>query len=244
MKENAKYLLTVSVKRLIRGLSSILFPAVCVCCGRESAATRRPVCPFCLESRFEHGNPEHRLSASGVLLPRYVPFQHALWKFDKGGALQDLMHCLKYERMADVALQMGECLGRELDRHRALDRFVRLERALLLPVPLHPVKRRVRGFNQADRIARGIRRIRPLPQLPGGTVVRRRNTSSQTGLSLKKRVANLEGAFEVRRPELIRGQSVLLVDDVFTTGATTFELAARLHGKGVRRIAILTAARA
>ncbi len=231
-------------KHLIRGISSILFPAVCVCCGRESVPPRRPICPFCLESRFEHGNPEHRPSASGVLLPHYVPFQHALWKFDKGGALQDLMHCLKYERMADIALQMGECLGRELGRHPALDRFLRLERPLVLPVPLHPVKRRLRGFNQAVRIARGIRRTRPLPLLPDGTVVRRRNTSSQTGLPLKKRVANLEGAFKVRRPELIRGQSVLLVDDVFTTGATTFELAARLHGKGVRQAAIVTAARA
>lgn len=229
--------------RLLRGIGSVLFPNICLCCGTESVTRRRPVCAFCLHERFESGSAGGAGGAGGILLPRGVILQHAMWRFDKGGALQRLLYRLKYEGLREAGLHLGECLGRDMRARRPLAQFLGKERPLLIPVPLHPRKRRLRGFNQAKAIAEGVGRVWDL-ELTQGAVRRRHNTPSQTGLALRERVANLEGAFAIEKPELIRGRSVLVVDDVFTTGATTFELAGILSRAGMLRAAIATVARA
>lgn len=231
------------MKRLLRGIGSVLFPDICLCCGTESVTRRRPVCAFCLSDRFESGNAGGVEGAGEILLPRGVFMQHSMWRFDKGGALQRLLYRLKYEGLREAGLQLGECLGRDMRTRPPLARFLGKDRPLLVPVPLHPRKRRQRGFNQAKAIAEGIGLVWSLELAPGA-VTRRRNTPSQTGLALGERVANLEGAFAVEYPELIRGRSVLVVDDVFTTGATTFELAGALSRVGMLRAAVATVARA
>lgn len=231
------------MKRLLRGIGSVLFPDICLCCGAESVTRRRPVCAFCLHERFESGNAGGDEGAGDMLLPRGVILRHSMWRFDKGGALQRLLYRLKYEGLREAGIHLGECLGRDMRAGLPLARFLGKERPLLIPVPLHPRRRRLRGFNQAKAIAEGIGRVWEL-EMAQDAVRRRRNTPSQTGLALRERVGNLEGAFVVEKPELIRGRSVLVVDDVFTTGATTFELAGVLSRAGMHRAAIATVARA
>ena len=116
------------------------------------------------------------------------------------------------------------------------------ELVYLLPVPLHPSRFRKRGYNQAEKIAEGVAEVTGYEVCPSDAVVRVRNTTSQTGLRIRQRERNIKNAFEVRRPDLIRNRCILIVDDVYTTGATTFELSSALESHEPARIHILTVA--
>lgn len=222
---------------------AVLFPDICVCCWRETVSRRHPVCPFCMEERFERDDAGNAGERGGEILPEGMLLRFALWKFDKGGSLQELLHRVKYEGLEQVAGQLGERLASRLREHPRM-RKAGPARPLLLPVPLHPARHRLRGFNQAERIARGMRRVWDLPVADPDLVLRTRNTRSQTGMTLSERMDNLDRAFDVRRPELLRGRMVLLVDDVFTTGATVFSLSTCLLRAGAGRTAVATVARA
>jgi ComF family protein len=117
--------------------------------------------------------------------------------------------------------------------------------ATVVPVPLHPSKLRQRGFNQAEEIARAaLKQLkRPTLKLATGVLQRRRATDSQTGLSDHQRQQNVRGAFVVTSPAEIAGQDVLLVDDVFTTGATVSECVRVLRRQDADRVFVVTVAR-
>lgn len=117
---------------------------------------------------------------------------------------------------------------------------------LVVPVPLHRARRRTRGYNQAELIAkRAIRQLRSSRlQLAPKVLVRTRFTESQTGFTREQRRANLRGAFAVPDPARIRGRRVLLVDDVLTTGATADECSRILLRAGAEQVLVATVARA
>lgn len=230
---------------LKQGVSQVIFPDVCVCCGLETTEKERQICSFCLDKRFEDANPENKLTTGDTLLPEGVLFQHALWLFDKGGNLQHLLHQLKYEQLTTVGIDLGRKLGLRVRRHPAVKKVLIRDETVLLPVPLHYLKFRSRGFNQAFKIAQGIQKIwSDVPILPVRAVVRSKNTRTQTGFSLSKRLKNLEGAFKIKNKYAVSGKTVVIVDDVFTTGATTFELVRTLKSAGCGKTGILTVAQA
>ncbi len=229
-----------------RGLLGLVFPNVCVCCGMEVTEREKQICTFCLLERFEDANPENALCSATYLLPEGVLAQHALWRFDKGGVLQDLMHQLKYEQLTQIGVQLGEQLGRSVLENPKLAGLLneyegRLE---LVPVPLHYLKFMRRGFNQAFKIAKGIQQKLDLPICGIKDVVRQKNTKSQTGFDLARRNANMKNAFKVKNHERIENKLVIVVDDVFTTGSTSFELSGELLNAGATAAIILTVAQA
>ena len=115
---------------------------------------------------------------------------------------------------------------------------------LIIPVPLHAERERERGFNQALLLARALARLSSLP-LDEHSVVRRVHTSRhRAGMDAKARRKSVADAFAVRHPKLVAGQRVLLVDDVFTTGATVSACAAALKEAGAEEVFVLTVARA
>lgn len=114
---------------------------------------------------------------------------------------------------------------------------------LIVPVPLHPRKARERGFNQSGVLAHGLSRRTGIKLLRNG-LVRTRYTRTQTRLSRKDRQENVKGAFRISERAEINGKSVLLVDDVYTTGATVNECAEVLIGAGALMVDVLTLARA
>ncbi len=115
---------------------------------------------------------------------------------------------------------------------------------LIIPVPLHPERERERGFNQAALLARELSRLSGL-QLDEHSVVRRVHTSRhRAGMDAKARRKSVADAFAVRHSDLITGQRVLLIDDVFTTGATVSTCAAALKEAGAEEVFVLTIARA
>lgn len=228
-----------------KGLARIAFPNVCVCCGRENTQKERQICSFCMENRFEDANPQNKRVSSDTLLPEGIIVQHALWQFDKGGDLQNLLHRLKYERLTTIGLDLGRRLGHLVAKHPLLTELFEENESVIQPVPLHFLKFRYRGFNQAFKLAQGFQEVwdeMPISRIKD--VVRTKNTLSQTGFSLEKRLANLQDAFAVKNKEMIRNRVVIVIDDVFTTGATTFELSHSLLQAGSGPIIILTIAQA
>jgi ComF family protein len=146
------------------------------------------------------------------------------------GSLRAIVHALKYDGRRSLAKPLAAMLA---DYGSSV-----LEGAdVAVPVPLHRSRRRARGFNQAADIARHL-------PIPAAHALRRiRATPSQTDLPAAKRHANVRHAFALRRPAGVRGQVVVLVDDVSTTGATLDACARVLIEAGVREVRALTVAR-
>ena len=115
---------------------------------------------------------------------------------------------------------------------------------LIIPVPLHPERERERGFNQAALLASELARLSQLP-LDEYSVARRVHTERhRAGMDARARRSSVADAFAIRHPKLVAGQRVLLVDDVFTTGATVSACAAALKEAGAEEVFVLTVARA
>jgi ComF family protein len=158
------------------------------------------------------------------------------------GGLRGLVHLMKYERVLPVAAVLGRMLASAIAEllpgcGDALP--------LIVPVPLHRSKRSERGFNQAELIARAAVKHLPLPiEVATGVLVRQRATISQVGLSREERIANMSDAFRVRDRRRVHGRTLIVVDDVMTTGTTLSECARVLKQAGAERVWAATVARA
>ncbi|MEX0845945.1 MAG: phosphoribosyltransferase family protein [Balneolaceae bacterium] len=232
------------LKRLTEGISEVLFPKVCTVCGLKLSSKENFVCNRCLNEKFEEAYIDGKQSSSDIMLPEGIYLQQALWNFDKGGYLQELLHQLKYHRLIGVGEDLGRQLGKSLLKNPIFLTLIKEKKVRLIPVPLHSKKRRMRGYNQAYYIAKGLAKVTNLHIIQQEAVHRKKNTSTQTGFSLEKRRKNIHKAFHVNKPELFKNMVGIIVDDVFTTGATTFELAAELKKAGCDEIIIATVAQA
>jgi len=226
--------------KLANEVSGLVFPAVCACCGQLTIHRDDIICRQCLTTRFEFVEP-----GNGIILPENLAFRFSLWKFDKQGYLQDLLHKLKYGHLTGVGTALGSEVGKQLlnsgliETHFSVDETDNL---ILVPVPLFEKRHRKRGYNQSRIIADGIQSITQIPVIREGAVIRAKNTATQTGLNSDERIKNLSKAFQVKMPEMLRGKIPFIVDDVYTTGATTFEMAACLHEVSGSQSAIITIA--
>ncbi|NBC04760.1 MAG: ComF family protein [Bacteroidetes bacterium] len=175
-----------------------------------------------------------------------MAFVHTMWFFDKGGYLQDLLHKLKYHFMRGVGIELGYLLGKDSLHQQSTEELKYIDdlNPVIIPVPLHVKKRRKRGYNQARALAEGVSRSTGWNIIRKGAIKRTRKTKTQTGLTLEERSKNLKGAFQVTEPKLVQNRKCVVVDDVFTTGATTFELAKTLYEVNEVSSGILTVARA
>jgi len=231
-------------KKFKEGILEVLFPEICSVCGLKLSDHENAVCNQCLNEKFEEAWSNESFSSSGVLLPEGISIQHSLWNFDKGGHLQELLHQLKYNRLTGVGVDLGRQLGKSLLRNSLFTERIKSEKVTLIPVPLHTKKRRMRGYNQAFHVAKGVSEVTNLHIIKQDAVLRNKNTSTQTGFSIEKRRKNIDGAFDVVSTSAIEGTVCIIIDDVFTTGATTFELAANLKKAGSKEIIIATVAQA
>lgn len=156
------------------------------------------------------------------------------------GALRDVIHLFKYNGVRPA----GKLLGQLLDR--AVAEMALPDSVIVIPVPLWLGKRQARGFNQAEAIARAFLSVQSSRSIQWDTdiLARTRDTVSQTGLSRHQRRANVRGAFKVLKPERVKDRTVLIVDDVMTTGTTAGECARVLRRAGAKEVFVATVARA
>jgi ComF family protein len=241
-----------------QGVFTALFPSNCRLCNAPLVnISRLPVCDLCLESIKPIEGPvcavcgEHRLSphvaAEGEICPICLqaepPFAKAAAYGSYQGGLRDLIHLLKYQNVRPAANVLGRMLA---DVIAGLAPFFAAGNPLLVPVPLHAVKLRQRGFNQSELIAHAAIKMRPAGlelELNPKVLVRKRATGSQTGLTQAQRRQNVRGAFALPCPNVVTGRDILVVDDVFTTGTTVSECARVLRRGGAERVWVATVAR-
>jgi ComF family protein len=155
--------------------------------------------------------------------------------------LRELIHLLKYNGVRPAARVLGRMLAEAVAR---LEPWFEQEHVLLIPVPLYKGKRRTRGFNQAELMARTVAKLLPerLRHAPD-ILLRIRETESQIGLTAHQRRENMRGAFAVASAAEVTGREILLVDDVYTTGTTVSECARVLRKAGAERVWVATVAR-
>jgi ComF family protein len=128
--------------------------------------------------------------------------------------VQKLVHALKYRGMTEVGRTIGERYGREL---MSSPYYKDIE--LIIPVPLHPRKKKKRGYNQSEIFSQGLAKGMGLP-VDNKQLLRQIASGTQTRKSRYSRWKNVEGIFSLNRPMALKGKNILLVDDVITTGAT------------------------
>lgn len=152
--------------------------------------------------------------------------------------LSEAVHMLKYSDAKSVSRRLGAMMAERIvpdQRYNKAD--------LVLAVPLHKARKRERGYNQAQLLAEQLGKTLGIAS-PEGLVTRARHTRSQTTLNKEQRLSNVEGIFAVHNPDRIKGRSIILVDDVLTTGATIGSCGRSLLSAGAREVLAMTAAAA
>ncbi len=204
--------------------------AACPECESRIEWVASPLCPCC--GRVFDSGDDRLCGACQTEPPPFVRARAAALYDPEGPAGQAIKRLKFAGQMAYLPL-----LQHWLRRPHCLELVADAD--LLAPVPLHPRRLKARGFNQALLLAQG------LPEKPWSreVIIRKRFTKPPVGLNPKERRDNVKGAFAVPRPEAVQGKKILLIDDLFTTGATARECARALTRAGAARVEVLTVAR-
>lgn len=188
----------------------------CMCCGRTVRYAEQEYCPECQKAShvFDQGLP---------LWAHQKPVSSSIYQF-------------KFHNLRSFA----PCYAGEiLDEHGKRLQSWRV--GLFLPIPLHPKRRRLRGYNQAELLAAELGKRLGIP-MESEVVLRRKATVPQKDLDPKKRKQNLAGAFAMKRRDVpkVKGKNVCLVDDIYTTGSTMDAVSEVLREAGAKRVYFLT----
>lgn len=206
---------------------------------RECLDGLEPLAPGSQCSRcgvpFENEAPLHGTALCGLCRREATPFDWARGYGVYEGGLRQLIHLLKYGGIESLARPLAARLATLLPEAGPVD--------LIVPAPLHWRRRWKRGFNQSELVARELSRLTGVP-LEARGLRRRRDTGSQTGLTRRQRRLNVQGALVAGRRAALAGKSIVLVDDVITTGATVGACAQALKRAGAARVVVLALARA
>lgn len=221
------------VKTFVEALLAFVYPPLCLVCKTHLAPDEQHVCTRCwreLPRLREKGEiPADLANRDG--LSKLV----SLWPFED--EVQKVIHDFKYAGMKSLGDQIGGEMAQLL---LAEPEYVQSD--LIVPVPLHKTRMRQRGYNQSTILSRAISQSIQVP-VESKVLMRIRNTKSQANLNAEQRQRNVDGAFQTRAPEPVVGKTILLVDDVCTTGATLSGCARALLRAGAGRVLAATAAK-
>ena len=226
------------VKEWLDAFVSLFFPRCCVVCGKALGKEEEALCIRCNLSMPRTGyhlrtdNPVEQLFYGKVNIERATSY----FFYRKNSDFRNILHLFKYKGQKELAETMGRQMAAELSIGGFFDGI-----DVIVPVPLHPIKERLRGYNQSEWIARGISAITDIP-CSTDNLIRQKNTETQTKKNAEQRWENVQGIFHFHHPENLVNKHILLVDDVLTTGATTFACASSLEAIEGIRISILTLA--
>lgn len=218
------------IRSILQPLKDFLFVTSCFSCRTPLTDTESRLCSRCWKSLAPVGESDYTFK---VLSQRFAENDNlsgliALYYFEKGKVLQTVMHSLKYEEITSFGVELGERLGREIQKRG-------ISCDAVIPVPLNKQKLRERGYNQSDFIAKGMSSVIGIP-VHASLVRRARYTETQTQLNAQERKENVANAFELTHPEQVRSRSFFVVDDVITTGSTIMEIGRVLKAAGAEKI--------
>jgi ComF family protein len=221
----------------IQSFLDFIYPPVCLLCDTR-LEENTSLCPGCLEAFLDsmavtsqRGRKDFHHLTGDIFFDEVVTF------WDYTPETESLIHRVKYQRGKKLGVFLGSMAGRAFQ-----DFFDHGKHDFLLPVPLHRARLRERGYNQSALVCRGM--ANHIPADVHEDVLRRhRHTATQTHLSAHDRQKNVRDAFAVHKGRLVDGKSILLVDDVVTTGATMNSCAFVLKQAGAHRVVGLALAR-
>src|SRR5690606_27561964 len=159
-----------------------------------------------------------------------VSYVMTLFKFVKGGRVQQMLHALKYKQQPEIGEALGRVYGKDLIEAKYQEAF-----DLIVPVPLHETRRKMRGYNQSEEFGKGLAQVLEVP-CDDHFMKREAMTETQTDKSKLGRWQNVKNVFSVTNPDPIAGRRILLVDDVVTTGATLEACGQALLDAGCREL--------
>jgi ComF family protein len=218
---------------------SLFFPNTCAGCMGPLAKGENMICTTCI---LEMPQTNQHLDTANSLYQRLsyrmqIEQAMALFKFSKSSRVQQILHSLKYKNQPEIGVVLGKVFGEKIRMAGTLHVDA------ILPVPLHPARKRVRGYNQSDVFAEGLSEKLEVPALDN-VLERKVKTETQTRKTKLRRWQNVSEVFHVKKPELIAGKKILLVDDVITTGATLEACAQTLLDTGCASVSIACLAEA
>ncbi len=247
LRQRMKKLFYQQFQTIKKAFSNFIFPPFCPICGNELKKNERLICEDCysqiktIESYFcrKCGAPliKNRKTCDYCKGKNfYFSKVRALGTFSS--PLSEMIHLLKYDRKTLIAERLGLLLGNLFISYPELS-----DTDVIIPVPLHRTRMRERGYNQSLLLAKKVSLISG-KELCYKVVARTKATKSQTALDNEKRRENLKNAFSVVEPQKIKNKSVLVVDDVMTSGTTLDEIAKSLLESGADSVYGLILARA
>ena len=199
---------------ILNSLLDLIFPKLCVCCGGVLMEGEENICLTCLYTlprvveKDYTDNKVMEIFLGRVRLEKAMSWCH----FDKETKVQNILHHIKYKDKDKFARQIGEIMASEMP-----DFFTGID--AIVPVPLHPKKERMRGYNQSVEIAKGVQKVVGLP-IFSQLLERTRFNETQTHKNKEERWKNTEGLFTLAPNDGFEGKHILLIDDVLTTGST------------------------
>ncbi len=234
----------------------LLFPMKCAVCEKETGGKRKNklICTDCLKElspslKFycplcEARTADGKLCFSCNLIINNTKINFYLDRLLYPFAYQDfkiqkIIKAFKYRFIKDMEIPLGRLMANYLEK---VKKQIDLNGSILIPVPLHKRKLNQRGYNQSELIARQISKSLNFERI-NDCLIKNKTTKDQAGLENKERIKNIKGAFVCRKPELVSGKNILLVDDVYTTGATMAECAKILKEAGAKEVIGLAIAR-
>jgi len=206
----------IRLARSYINLLELLFPTLCITCGNRLVTQEKFLCLDCWHDlpvtnfHFDTENKVARLFWGRVKVENATAF----FAYNKGSNYQHLIHFIKYKGLKELGFETGRRFGIALS---ASPEFNSID--FVVPVPLHPKKQKLRGYNQSEWISKGISESLKKP-VSTDNLKRNLHTSTQTRKNRYERWENVENIFEVTRPEEFAGKHILLIDDVVTTGST------------------------
>lgn len=227
-------------KSIIESILHLVYPNVCFGCHQPLLLSEPyKICTSCL-TRIEktdfHLKPFPNDMEAKLLGFPFLKRATALFYFDKKGSLQNIIHSLKYESKPFLGEHLGTFLAHTLKKDSFFD-----EVDYILPVPMHAKKERLRGYNQAAMIVKGIQKVINIPY-EKDILIKTEQTLTQTRKNKVQRLLSLseKSIFTSFVPEKIKNKSILLVDDIITTGSTLIKCLEVLEQYGCKTCKIVT----
>jgi len=216
-------------------LIDFIYPAVCFVCRERIPLEHRIICPDCWEKLPRN---THNVLASGdkAISAGKRWFSFVAWRFVYSDEMRELIHHFKFNGFSRLRYPLGSEMSETVLGHQELNTA-----DMIIAVPLHRARLRERGYNQSLLLARSVSEHTHIPVIE--VLERIKNTLPQaTFETAEDKIWNVRGIFTVKNPKTVQGKRIILVDDIFTTGATANECSKTLAGAGAREIMVVTAA--
>ncbi len=237
------------ITEVLNDISDVIFPPQCMGCAEILSRGRQLFCLACKEKiKFIRGSlcpvcgttfldspAESHLCGNCIENKTYFSCARAVFSYET--IILDVIHKFKYGNNISVGAMLASFMA-----DFSFPDVDFSDHSLMIPVPLHIKRLRERGFNQSLILARALAKKWQIP-INFSLLKRHKSTLTQTGLHKTERKQNIKGAFEVNDKKIIAGKNIILVDDVYTTGATINECAKTMIKAGAQKVTVLTLAR-